>query len=323
MRIASIGLLASFLALPGCASAPAPQAGVAAQNANTTAAKAAVNAAAIRERLTGTNNGLEVRRWAIRDQGDSALAALIRHADGVAADEHTLARLKRNGFRLVRVPVEHMDALSLDMGGAAYDANEWHGQVHTWRSLLAQPVSEAGRAVAIDGQVLRFDRGEFQLMIRCWTVQMEDGPYLHLEVLPRRRVPQVGDLRRLLGDEDETAASQAFGSMALDLQLQAGYAYLLLGESPQIDWPGLDAPPAANDEPQTAATAEPRPSRTGPIDMIGPEATAPRTLGEMLLLPDPPANRIVLGFVPKIPSELFVPGSIPDHASNSSAQGGG
>jgi hypothetical protein len=286
----------------------------------------------LRERLTGTNNGLELRRWTVIDAPDRVMNVLTAHADGAAADQDVVDRLKRNGLRFVRVPVSEVDALVAELGGATIDRNEWHGQVYDWRPLMEQPIDQRGIAVAIDGRVRRFDRGEFRVLIRAWTVQMEDGPYLHLEVLPQHRIARAGDLRRLLGEEPSDAG-ESFATLALDLQLEATFAYVLVSESPQIDWPTLDRPAEVNaalgqnalelggagvdGEPEPEITAAktapaaprpPRPSRVGPPGDVGPEAGAPMTLGEMLLpLSESPPMRQVMVFVPKIPQELFPP----------------
>jgi hypothetical protein len=282
------------------------------------------SAEVLRERLTGANNGLELRRWTVVDAPDRVMNVLSNHADGAAADQETIDRLKRNGFRFIRVPVSELDALVAELGGATIDRNEWHGQVYDWRALMEQPIDPRGLAVAIDGRVRRFDRGAFRLLIRSWTAQMEDGPRMHLEVLPQHSLPRANDLRRLMG-EKPADAGEAFATLALDLQLQAGYAYVLVSESPEADWPELDRPAVVNealagvvgDEPAPGApdgslpAVRPRDggwSRMGPPEAIGPEAGAPLTLGEMLLpLSVSPPMRRVLAFVPKIPAELFPP----------------
>ncbi len=274
----------------------------------------------LRERLTGTNNGLEIRRWTVLDGGNTALNVIAQHAEGAAADQAATERLRQNGLRFVRVPAADVDVIVGELGGATMDRNEWHGQVLDWRSLREQQIDGRGMAVAIDGRVRRFDRGEFRLLVRSWTVMMEEGPNLHVEILPQHRLPQVNNMRRLLGEKPEDAG-EAFASIALDLQLQSGFAYVLVSESPTIDWPQLDtlAPAVARGmattsdviEPSAPAAAPPttatRP-RIGPDDSVGPEAGAPRTLGEVLLpVNNNPPAREILVFVPKIPEELFPP----------------
>lgn len=248
----------------------------------------------LRSRLTGADNGLEIRRWTVVDGANVALDALTRHSLQEAVDASTLERLQRNGLLFMCVRAGSVDALLADLGGATTDRNEWHGQVYEWRNLCDTPIDSRGMAVAIDGRVRRFDRGEFRLMLRGWTVMMESGPRLHVELLPQHRVPLANDLRRLLGEHPEDAG-EPFPSLALDLQLEAGFAYVLSSVSPATESRGPDSPSAAR-------------NRFGPDDSIGPEAMAPMTLGELLLPKSiAPPTREILVLVPRISSDLFPP----------------
>ncbi len=303
IRVSWICPLICGASLTGCVEpAPAPtSAGASATDASSAIVSPA---AALRNRLTNSDNGLEVRRLVVNDQPGLIMAALSKRADGGAVADPILQRLKQNGFRFVRLPEDQVENFITDLGGASYDAHEWNGQVTEWRSLVDRPIDDAGVAVAIDGIVSRYAGGDFRLMMRSWTVQMEDGTVVHLEMLPRRRGPQTTDLRRLLGSE--TRSEQGFSSMAIDLQLQPGFAYVLLCESPQNDWPGLDG--SAPTAPASTAAKPAKPPRTGPFDMIGPEAAAPPTLGELLLAVhrDPPAKGLLV-LIPKISPQLLPP----------------
>lgn len=258
-------------------------------------------AAALRARLTNTENGLEVRRWVIADQIDRIASAMRTHGIEWPPDASRLESLKRNGLRFVRIPVNQIDALLADLGGASYDATEWHGQVAEWRSLGERPIDPAGQAVAVDGQVQRYHSGEFRLMIRSWNVLMESGPYLHFELSPRHRVVQANNLRKLF--EREGDLEQFYGSMSLDLQLESGYAYVLMGEAPHIAWFESEGTSGAGEPLASERSA----ARRNSLDM-GPEAVAPPTLGELLLSSSSAADsRGVLVIVPKIAVELFLP----------------
>lgn len=282
----------------------------------------------VRDRLTGTNNGLEVRRWTVLDGTSRAIGIIADIAEGCPADESTGERLKRNGLRLARVPADQLETIIERLGGATMDRNEWHGQVYEWRSLRDQPIDSRGTAIAIDGRVRRFERGEFRLLIRGWTMMMEDGPHFHLELQPQHRLPRSNSFQRALG-LGEQDVGESFAAAALDMRLQAGYAYVLVSESSTVDWPALDRPaPVVRALPSNlrsfvpsvvagagmqpsmpTSTPDPRPmTRVGPDDVIGPEAGAPRTLGEVLLptYTHPPMREIIV-FVPKIPDELFPP----------------
>lgn len=332
------------VAIGGCAASQAGETDQASTTSNRTASKGPTprgtdeasvelrpTAEIVRERLLGKSNGLEVRRWTVLDASDRAMGLIAERSEGCAAEQAACERLRSNGLRFARVPLDQVEAIAEELGGATLDRTEWHGQVFEWISLREQPIDSRGTAVAIDGRVRRFDRGDFRLLMRAWTVAMEEGPCLHMELLPQHRLPQPQNLRRLLGEKPEDAG-EAFASVALDLQLQAGFAYVLISESPNIDWPQLDAPALAapvipasamvrqppTDDPKPAAASpqsaapippvRPAKPRIGPDDYAGPEAGVPRTLGEVLLpsMRSPPTREILL-FVPRIPDELFPP----------------
>jgi len=298
LRLAVLIACGGFM-LAGCASKPTS----ATQSASTPGSTDGLSpaAAALRARLTNTENGLEVRRWIIADRPQTIAQTMVKYAAGPAADAATLRQLKRNGFRFVRIPAQNIDSLLADVGPAIYDATEWHGQVVEWRSLVDRPVETQGQAVAVDGMVGRYETGEFRLMIRSWNVQMETGPHVHFEMTPRRRLVQANSLRRLLGEEGDL--EQSFASIALDVQLEAGYAYVIASESPQIEWPGLDG--ESGEARQTPVERSSR--RRGMMD-VGPEAAPPPTLGELLLAPPSASkSRGILILVPKIAADLFLP----------------
>ena len=292
---ATICLGCAALAFAGCAAGPSKQ-----------APTDQVALSARKNRLTNTENGLEVLRWTVLNQSTRVRDAVLKYADGTATDEATLARLQRNGFRLVRVPADHIESMLADLGGATVESNEWQGQVHHWRSLVDRPVEMAGRAVVVDGHVRRADRGDFRLLVRSWIVAMEDGPKLHFEMLPQHQRPQANNLRRLLGEQQEQVDGFAAGS--LDLQLDVGYAYVLVGESPVSEWSAgaSDLGGGARRE----ETLPPRFSRTprvGPSDVFASDGATPVTLGELLLPTDrQPPTRGILVFVPRIAPEFLI-----------------
>lgn len=245
------------------------------------------------ERLTNADNGLEIRRWSVVSDDARLLAVLDERMAGIAGDDLAQARLQRNGFRFVRVPGDELELLLHDLGGSNVDRSEWHGQIPEWRTLIERPLDQQGQAVAIDGRVRRFDRGTMRLMIRSWTVQMETGPAVHLEVLPSHHLPDGRSLQRLLGAAGSTG--EGFDSMTIDLQLEAGWGYVVIGQAPDTG--------SARLAPGRNATAS-----RGPQDAAGPDAAAPLTMGEFLLGQRPDAaRRTILVFVARVPAELFIP----------------
>ncbi|MEE8154069.1 MAG: hypothetical protein V3T53_03800 [Phycisphaerales bacterium] len=257
-------------------------------------------------RLLSSDNGLEVRNWVIMDRGPHIAVAIANFGQPALADISANASLRRNGLRLIRIPTGELESLLASLGGASVDATAWHGQVYRWRELAQYPIGSAGMAVAVDGRVRRFARGTFRLMFRSWTVPMEDGPRLQLQLLGQFDRPQREPFRRFVTDRRVTG--EIFHSFAFDIQLEIGFGYALLYESPDIDW-------AFGPAGQLDATAEPVAAQMigqlSETPQVGPEADAPPTFGELLLRTDArPPKRRVLVFVPKFPPEAFPPDTV-------------
>jgi hypothetical protein len=185
--IAGALALAVACALAGCA-ASAPE-----------GAATTTNGRSAQGMLPATDHGLRIRQWRIADDTDRIAEAMVRHADGEAADPPAIERLRRNGFRFVRIPAEDVDALLEDLGGAMVDIDGWHGQAYEWQEILARPLSESGRGVAVDGRVRRLARGRVRLMLRGWTIPMEDGPAMHVEMHPDHDRTRPTRFDQLLG----------------------------------------------------------------------------------------------------------------------------
>jgi hypothetical protein len=267
-----------------------------------------------RRLLPNTDNGLEVRKWVITpEQAARLLPALAPiSSDDPQLASHT-ATLERNGFRLVRVPLDQVDDVLAEIGGATVDVSEWHGQALDWRPLLERSVGRSPRALAIDGRVRRFDRGNFSLMIRSWTVQMETGPFVHLEAVPRHQWCHGTNLRKLLS-ENEEPSGETFATMALDLLLESTWAYVLFGASPQAPWPNRAD---STQDGVRGATWSGQPRKlVGPSVDDEPDIGSVQTIGEFQLTTDRrPAMRTVFIFMPRIAPAETVAG---DAAAGSS-----
>ncbi|MHC5024367.1 MAG: hypothetical protein ACYTGG_10735 [Planctomycetota bacterium] len=253
--------------------------------------------------LVSNDHGLSVRQWSVLDHPELIASTLSAHAAGDALDAATRERLRRNGLRLVAVPAVDLDRIVEKLGGAPMNVDVWYGQVFEWRELLERPVPGPGQAIALDGHVRRYAGGDLRLMCRCWTVQMEDGPSMLLEMIPQYRHEGTDSLVRLLGGPAPVAES--FPSLALDLVLEAGFAYVVTTESPDLDWPDLagdGATIAPGDLPASSTARDPTASGPG----VGPAAAGPPTLGEWLFRNQrQPPTRGILILVPRIPTELW------------------
>ncbi len=234
------------------------------------------------DRMLNPDNGLLLRKWVVSDKPDRIDAALSRYRDGQAVDAKTDQSLRRNGMRLVRVRADQVNALLRDLGAGPSDVTAWHGQVVEWRELYQRPVSGLGATLAVSGRVRSIPLGQIRLLGRSWTVLMEDGPYLTLELLPQLRRPQEPSLYRLLGNA--YLQGEVFRALAIEIELEHGYAYVLTGEAPVDEW--IDPP----------------------RDPVGPTVETPDTLGEFLFSQrTKPPLRTLLVFVPRISDRLLRP----------------
>jgi hypothetical protein len=258
-------------------------------------------------KLTAAENGLEVRKWTVHSDSMAVAEALVRWQDNGGLDAAVCEQLQRNGFRLIRIPVEQLEVVSETLGGAMLDVTEWHGQVLQWRELLRYTLPDEGLALAVDGRVRRVNRGSVGLLSRSWTVPLENGPALYLELVPRYHPPDARDLRHLIGRDPDR--SRPFTTLALQMELEAGYAYVLLGESPQAEWRVQDDEISIEQERPDAVLASIAPSSLGPpVDPLGPGAMAPQTLGELMLIGHGhQKNRGMVVFVPRVPREMYPP----------------
>ncbi len=234
------------------------------------------------DRMLNPDNGLLLRKWVVPDKADRIGAALLRYRDGQVLDAKTAESLRRNGFRLVRIRADQIDDLLGDLGVGPSDVAAWHGQIVEWRELFKRPISGPGATLAISGRVRSIPPGQLRLMGRSWTVMMEDGPYLTLELHPQLRRPQEPSLYRLLGDTD--LQGEVLGALAIEIRLEPGYAYVLTGGTPAVERIDSLGNPA------------------------GPTVETPDTLGEFLFSQrtEPPL-RTLLVFVPRISDQLLRP----------------
>jgi hypothetical protein len=285
-RSGSVAAFTLITALAGCAATePVPSAGG--------TAPPAAGDETVLSRLVNTDNGLEVRRWVIGDDADVIGGALNRYRVGEPLEAGRVAALRRDGLRFVRVRAAQLEPLLAELDPAPSEVAAWHGQVLTWRELQLRNVGPDGITIAAGGRVHRFGAGRLRLMARSWTVPMEQGPYLNLELLPEYAPPPGPSLRRLLGAQ--ALQGRIFPTARVEALLEPGFAYILVGEAPSEPWPVADAEPAPGRAP------------IGPPPTVGPGALSPASLGELLLISAEPPTRALLVFVPRIPDRLWQP----------------
>ncbi|TVQ54183.1 MAG: hypothetical protein EA377_06255 [Phycisphaerales bacterium] len=295
-------LLLAALVLAGCAATPATTT----ENADTSASAGRSQWA----RLMNPENGLEVRQWVIAD--NSTRIAEAMHAfdeeHEAAFGEEIVKRLRRNGFRIARVPIDELDSLAEAFGGRTLNVESWFGQVNEWRELHKRALSRERRAISVDGRARTFSPGELKLLLRSWIMPMEDGPTVMVQLLPHHRAPRPVSYRELLGGRRRGGESLA--TLAMELQLEPGYAVVLIAAAPDEQWNDSGEENAQGDENDGSSGSSRRAARTGPG--MGPPVATPVTVGELLLLSDGRGvpSRGVLVFVPRIGSELLPPAEL-------------
>ena len=154
------------------------------------------------DRMLNPGHGLLVRKWVVTDNTARLGRALIHYQDGVLLEPELSRRLRRDGLRLLRVRADQLEDLLGELGVGASDVAAWHGQVLEWRELHHRSVVGPGATLAVSGRVRSIPSGRLRIMGRCWTVLMENGPYLSLQLLPQLIRPQPPSLYQLLGDPD-------------------------------------------------------------------------------------------------------------------------
>jgi hypothetical protein len=253
-------------------------------------------------------NGLVIRELRVRDQPAVVQSVLMRHQAGEALDPAMHERFRRNGMRMVRVPASNLEQIVDGLGGALRDIDGWHGQAIDWRELATWELDQDGSAVAVDGRIRRFVGGRFRLLARAWTIPMETGPAMQFELLADHQQSTRLPLERLLrgrgvGEGDEVR----FRTMSHEMLLEPGYAYVLTGADPRVDW-ALDTnepmepdSPKDGDESSIGGDAAAASERA-----VGPFVDLPRTLGESFFCRETkPPCRELLVLVPHLPRELF------------------
>ena len=219
-------------------------------------------------------------------------------------------KLQLNGFRLRRIPLHELDYFLEALGGTTLKATAWHGQVLEWRELHKAALAPQGQALAINNSVRRLKPGTVRLMVRAWTVLLEDGPYLHVDMMPFYDQPSDDSLRRLL--DQERSLGQALPEAALDVKLNDGYAYILTCESPSASWDELEDGSSSTPEGDTSgdeqesSTNQSIFARDKPIEPLGPATTPPTTIGQLLFgSRSNQPRRCMLVLIPKLPDTLF------------------
>jgi hypothetical protein len=263
------------------------------------------------------DNGLEIRQWIVADDSHRLGSAIVGFDSGWSEPPPQLDALAANGIRMARILRRDLPALHDAVGGSTLDQTWWHGQVTEWRPIHRRALGTSTRGVAIDGQARRYGGGAFELTLRAWTTQTEDGPRLILELVPyfaRTLAPTVAPIR-----PDRAPRGEPVDSLAITFALEAGYAYLITCESPSVRWQAAASDGEASPATDISDAGEVRGS-VGPQGAFGPDIAGPVTLGELLFRGEAEgAARGVLILIPRLPASLFPDELIPRYKGEGEA----
>ena len=252
--------------------------------------------------FAATENGLEVHQWRFADEPATFATVVPSRGDDAFLDSGTREALARNGFRLVRLSPDQTSALRRDLGGVLLEREGWHGQALTWRPISSRPVGDELRAVAVDGHVRVLEPGALHLMLRGWTVQMETGPAVHLEILPVLDRTKTTRFDQVVGRRVDV---ETFDEMRIEALLDPRSAYVLTCAAPDADWGTADARVDARVD---ARLGRERTRAPGAGPGLGPGVEAPVTVGEALLrIGGVSPTREVFVLLPRVAPYLFPP----------------
>lgn len=252
--------------------------------------------------------GLAAEVWIIRDTDHALARALLDLAAENPPDEvHPVAaeRWRASGLRILTIPVRDLPTLrsALPPGGPA--ELRTFGQIPSWTPLFQGP-ELPDPTIRLDSGILRLPTGRPRILVRSWiepamdglnpasgTIRIEIVPQ-HMDPLPPRDPIGVSQPEHI----SPVAQGQVFDRLLLTFVGEAGRAYLIVGEAPDVDWADLapeqqaPQPEPAQDEPgdsgggTDAAPSDP-PNDPSPSDDRVPfppaAASIIPTLGEAML----------------------------------------
>jgi hypothetical protein len=255
-----------------------------------------------RDGLDPNANGLEALTWSILDDEAAIAAAFRRHSmrqpDPVAAAGLDRESLQREGFRVEALRNDSLVEFLAELGGTTVALSVWHGQAIDWRELAHRRLD--GSLVAmLDGRPRRLEPGWLRLVLRGWTLPLEDGAVSDA-TLEVRWAPETADSSRitLRRPSRRTEPDTLLGPFRLEIPREVCLVVTSRASEEPLD---ADDRTEAPLRPEIDAEAV----RSGGA---GPPAELPRTLGEILLREGgTPPRRTILVLRPRLPDTLFPP----------------
>jgi len=264
--------------------------------------------------------GLEVRWWVVDDGWGALAPTLAGVSESVPLPEATAQLWAANGFRLIAVPVEHLEPVQHALPMVGPGRVQRLGPIAEWTEVLPGHRFRGGERLVLHGASFQAPRGRLRLLARAWarpTPGDASPGTLRLELAPQlAETPAPADdpgtraefwTRRLVERPitPTWARGISFDGLRAEFDARPGVAYLLVGESPDADWASLPPPippptieqqqralralrepPGPDDEPLPEPALVPdAPDARTPEDLgvFGPSPGSPPTLGEAML----------------------------------------
>jgi len=274
--------------------------------------------------VRGADMGLETRLWII-DNTPGILAGSLRNFKPPAFAENKIDLWKRNGLRVVAVPLTELDSLRESLPTIGPIHRSWLGLLPEWVELVGGTRLNHEQAVRFDSDQSHLGPGQLQLAARCWIepkitikekskTDLEQSPtptdappraQLHIEIMPQLKMPRTEEralLERLAqGDSIAPASGRdtiTFDRLTLPLPADGSHAFLIVAENPSADW-------FAPASPRPESVLAPSPHHA----MIGPTFPPVPTIGDLLLTNRIQPNavndaRVVLILIPRVPERF-------------------
>ncbi|MBL0922113.1 MAG: hypothetical protein IBJ10_08295 [Phycisphaerales bacterium] len=270
--------------------------------------------------IRGSENGLEVLWLVAHDDAGCVAEALAPYAaQPVPMSDATREAWRANGLRLVRLPIDDLAALEKSLSLVGMVNRQWMGWALDWREAFRGRSIERGAPIVVDGARRAMPAGALRFIARCWTAPSPNGAVIRLELAAQlferlETRTRADELRAIAAGEspigfDAMTEGRVFEALTFEAALEPGFAYVVVGEAPDVDW---DAPKAESagpriDEDGFIVRAGAEGPSVGAI--AGPPALSPPTLGEAMLNvralgPDERPARALFILVPRTPARF-------------------
>ena len=236
----------------------------------------------------GSVDGISVLTWAI-DDNPSVIAAFFDAHDPADLPADVKANLSKNGLAIAQTTLAALPDALAALGGTSASVSSWLGQATQWHRVAGANLS-APSACIVSGTTRRLAPGALQLLLRGWTVPLEDGAVVDLELLsvhiPGGPIPGA---RR--------TSTETFPAAGFFTSVPRGAVFLITSVTPRAKGSSSRGPSA------------------------GPPVEVPPTLGELLLPPNEDetlasSRRPILVVIPLMSSGHFASEPRIDSASS-------